>query len=476
MRRYEEIASAMAEQIRSQGIPVGTRLPSIRTLMVERGVGQSTAFQVYGLLEQWGLALSRQRSGYFVTSSASNDAQASLATGSRFDDPPTGSLVFSAIEVGQRAGVAPLGLAFPSPELFPLQRLARAIRHVARLSPTASTSRNLTPGNEALRRQIAIRYAGMGVSLRLDELIITDGATEALNLCLQAATRPGDIVAIESPCHYGTIQAIARLGLKPLEIPVTIASGIDLQALAEALRWQPVRACVFMPNVHQPTGITWTAEKKQALVGLLDRYDIPLIEDDVLGELYFEGRRPLPAKAYDAGGLVMHCSSFSKSLAPGYRVGWVAAGRYTERVRRLKLSTTGPTSGPVQDAIAEYLQAGGYDRHLRGLRVSLRQQLDDMAHAIATWFPDLTTYERPSGGHSLWVELPPHHDAATVFRAAARRGISIAPGPIFSASGGYTHHVRLNFGTPWNATLAAAMESLGGMLDAESYTACIRLA
>ncbi len=256
---------------------------------------------------------------------------------------------------------------------------------------------DLPPGNEHLRRQIAMRYMGMGISQPMEEIVVTSGALEALNLCLMAVTRPGDVVAVESPAFYAALQAIERLDLRAVEIPVDPVTGLDLDALADALKKHPIRACWFMTNFQNPTGVTLSLEKKKALVELLAAHEVPLIEDDVYGELHFEPEYPLPALAFDQQGLVMHCSSFSKTLAPGYRIGWTSAGRFTDKVQRLKLMTTLSASIPAQAGIADYLQHGGYDKHLRKLRGALNRQLGDMDSAIRRWLPHGVRRTHPSG-------------------------------------------------------------------------------
>jgi DNA-binding transcriptional MocR family regulator len=304
----------------------------------------------------------------------------------------------------------------------------------------------------------------MGIAQPAEELVVTNGALEALNLCLMAVTRPGDVVAIESPGFYAALQAIERLDLRAVEIPVDPRSGLDLDALEQALKNYPVRACWFMTNFQNPTGVTLTVEKKRTLVDLLDRHDVPLIEDDVYGELHFQAEYPLPARAFDKRGMVMHCSSFSKTLAPGYRIGWVAAGKFADKVQKLKLMTTLSSSIPVQAGLADYLQHGGYDRHLRKLRSALLAQLASMDAAIRRWMPPGVKWTRPDGGYFVWLEFPEPIDAMELHRLAIEHGISVAPGPMFSVSRAFENCIRLNFGHPWNAKIDDALRVLGELV------------
>src|SRR6202051_1795345 len=387
MKRYEALANSIADGIRSGQIPIGSRLPSLRQIIAQRGVSQSTVFRAYYLLEEWGLIRAEERAGSCVTPRAAvkqvpAHRDMPLADSTKVD---ISDLVFSVLDAAKHPDIVPLGSAFPSPQLFPLPRLAKSLAHATRLISPWSTVVDLPPGNEHLRRQIALRYMGMGISQPMEEVVITNGALEALNLCLMAVTRPGDVVAVESPGFYAALQAIERLDLRVVEIPVDPTTGLDLDALADALKKHPIRACWFMTNFQNPTGVTLSLEKKKTLVALLAEHEVPLIEDDVYGELHFQPEYPLPALAFDKQGLVMHCSSFSKTLAPGYRIGWTSAGRFTDKVQRLKLMTTLSASIPVQAGMADYLQHGGYDRHLRKVRNALRTQLRELDTSIRRW-------------------------------------------------------------------------------------------
>jgi DNA-binding transcriptional MocR family regulator len=319
----------------------------------------------------------------------------------------------------------------------------------------------LSPGDANLRRQIALRYMMDGLHVPSDEIVVTNGALEALNLCLMAVTRPGDTVLIESPTFYAALQSIERIGLKAVEVPSHPRDGVDLNSMEWALEHHKPKACWLMTNFQNPLGSLLSDDKKKDLVELLTRHQVPLIEDDVYGELYFGDKRPTPAKTFDTDGLVLNCSSFSKCLAPGYRVGWVAAGRYSKIIERLKLTTTMSASIPAQIALANYLQKGGYDKHLRNLRHTLLVNQIKFIDAIQRYFPEGTRLTKPRGGYFLWVKLPDGVKALEVHRLALANGISTAPGPIFSAQRGFTDYIRLNYGHIWDASMEASLATLG---------------
>ncbi|MEL1265409.1 PLP-dependent aminotransferase family protein [Pseudoxanthomonas putridarboris] len=464
MKRYQALAEDVARSIREGLLRPGEKLPSVRQTAARRKLSMATVFQAYYLLEARGLIRSRPRSGYYVAADAPRlppEPEAPSRPDGESRPVDVSELVFEVLESAMARQLVPLGSAFPSPLLFPLARLGRHLASAAQHLDPWSTVDDLTPGKLALRRQIALRYRIDGLPVSPEDIVITNGALEALNLCLQAVTRPGDAVVVESPCFYAALQALERQHLRAIEVPTHPRDGIDLEALETALQRQRPRACWLMTNFQNPLGSAMPDAKKQALVALLARHRVPLIEDDVYGELYFGERRPMPAKAYDTQGLVLHCASFSKCLAPGYRIGWAAPGRFAQAVARHKLTGSLATSAPAQMALAAYLEAGGYDRHLRRLRNTLAVQQQQYMEAVARHFPAGTRVTRPSGGYFLWLELPAGSDALALHRRALAHGISIAPGPIFSANRGFAHCLRLNYGHPMDARVEQAIAMLG---------------
>jgi DNA-binding transcriptional MocR family regulator len=462
LKLYEALAEELAGLMAAGVLRPGERLPSVRQQQERRGVSPSTVFQAYYQLEARGLIESRPRSGYYVAS------RRALATPepevSRPDAASTlvdvSELVFQVLEASRAPDIVPFGSAFPSPLLFPLDKLGRAVASSMRHIDPWSTVADLSPGNAELRRQIALRYQLDGVQVAPDDIVITNGALEALNLCLQAVARPGDTVLVESPSFYAALQALERIGLKAVEVATHPREGIELGALAAALAQHKPCACCLMTSFQNPLGSLMPPEKKQALAELLAAHDVPLIEDDVYGELYFGAQRPALAKRFDSKGLVMHCSSFSKCLAPGFRVGWAAAGRFSRQVERLKLTTSLAAAMPSQLALAEYLGQGGYERHLRQLRGALAGQLQKMLAAIEAYFPSGTRVTQPQGGYFLWVVLPESVDALALHQLALRQGISIAPGPMFSAKRGFRNCIRLNYGQVWDEGAVAVLGML----------------
>ena len=467
MKRYERYANEIGELIRTQALRPGDRLPSVRQASASRNISPSTVFEAYYLLEARGLVHARPRSGYYVNAQRlPAQAEPAIALPAlQTTSVEISDLVFEVLGSTRHLDVVPLGSAFPSPRLYPLDKLARSLTPAMRRLDSRRMVEDLTIGDERLRRQIGLRYVVEGTGVEMAEIVITNGAMEALNLCLQAVTRPGDVVAVESPTFYAALQALEHLNLRAVEVATHPRHGVDLASLADVLQRHPVKACWFMPNFQNPLGSLMPDSSKQAMVELLARHEVPLIEDDVYGEMYFDLRRPPPAKVYDRQGLVMHCSSFSKCLAPGYRVGWVAGGRFAPQIQRLKLMTTLSTAIPSQMALSDYLQRGGYDRHLRQLRLALASQQALALRVIAQYFPRGTRVTRPQGGYFLWVELPPQVDALQLHRLALSQSISIAPGHLFSADQRFSHCVRLNYGHPGDSRFEEALKTVGELAN-----------
>lgn len=462
MKRYEALAQDISESIASGAFRPGDRLPSVRETSESRGVSPSTVFQAYYLLEARGLVEPRARSGYFVSHASAAQAEPAASEPSAGEHQvEVSELVFQVLGHVRDRKLVPLGSAFPSPLLFPLPKVALALGKAARHLDPWKTVEDLTPGSPSLRRQIGLRYLSMGCNVDVQELVITNGAMEALNLCLETVTRPGDLVAVESPTFYAALQALERLNLRAVEVATHPRTGVDVPALAAVLEQHPVKACWLMPNFQNPLGSLMPDGAKQELVALLSRHEVPLIEDDVYGELYFGAHKPRPAKAWDKKGLVMHCSSFSKNLAPGYRVGWAAAGRFATALGKRKLMSSLAASVPAQEGLSDYLQGGGYDRHLRQLRQALAEQRRPVLRAIAKHFPPGTKVTQPEGGYFVWVELPQGVDALELHRLALSQDISIAPGHLFSADHRFSHHLRINFGHPENKRVEEALRTVG---------------
>ncbi|WP_322094514.1 aminotransferase-like domain-containing protein [Paraburkholderia bannensis] len=485
MPRYEQLADDIEAAVQSGVFGPGERIPSVRRASEQHGVSIKTVLHAYALLESRGVIESRPQSGFFVKARprmpAARGAQttakprraatpgelkpASKTVPAAAPAPVDVSrLVLSTLRSIGAQDAVPLGSPYPDPALYPWRRVNQYANAIARRHASWNLIDDLPPGNPELIRQIARRYAENGATIDPDEIVITVGATEAINLSLQAVAKPGDTVAVESPTYYAMLHAIERLGMRAIEVSTHPDTGIDLDALERVLKRQKVAACMVMPNFQNPLGFRMPDENKARLVELAAAHDLPVIENDVYQELYFGQTRPSSLKQFDTRGLVLHCASFSKSLSASYRIGWALPGRYRAQVEKLKFLNTLTTPSVPQVALADYLRHDGYDRHLRQLRRFYRQQARLMRAMIERFFPAGTRTSDPQGGYVLWVELPPRVDSMRLYQAALAQGITIGPGYMFSMRNDFHHYIRLNYSYPWTAQTEAALKTLGELI------------
>ncbi len=463
---YAELANSLQALVEQGTLRPGHRVPSVRRMSLQRGVSIATVLQAYTVLENRGYLEARPQSGYYVRPRAPF-----LGPEPRMAKPMAkpsyvgvNDLTAEIVERSSNSDFMPFGAACPHHSLFPNKKLARLLGSVARRDPSLISQHAMNWGYEPLTREISRRYLQGGVPLAHDELVVTIGCSEALNLCLRAVTKPGDTVAIETPAYFGFLEIIQSLNLRALEIPTSSRDGICLDALRDAIKQNDVKAVLVMPNFHNPLGSLMPNEKKKRLYELLCEFDLPAIEDDVYADTHFGDVRPKPLKAWDRDDRVMLCSSFGKTLAPSFRVGWAAPGRYLERVRRLKFTNTMGTAVVLQKTLADFLRDGGYDHHLRSLRRAYHQQLHLFAQTMQRHFPEGTRYSRPQGGNVIWVEFAPGIDTLKLYRDALKHRINTAPGALFSVKNRYNNCMRMSCGLPWAEEVEKALIKLGELV------------
>jgi DNA-binding transcriptional MocR family regulator len=462
---YEQLADRLAGLIEKSTYRPGERIPSIREMSRQQSTSISTVIMAYQLLEDRDLIESRPQSGYYVRPFNTGRLPEPEISAPGLDpcQVSLNQLVMMVLNDTRNPNLVKLGAALPNIELLPIEKINHIIASLARRWDNSTHQYQFLPGLERLRTQIARRAATYGCALSPNDIIITSGGTEALGLCLRAACRPGDIVAIETPMYFGTLQTMEVLGARVLEIPTHPRDGISLGALQFAIEHNPVRAVLVISNFNNPLGSCIPDERKKDLVELLGRHDIPLIENDVSGEIYFSDKRPSVAKAFDNKGLVMLCSSFSKDISPDLRVGWAAPGRYRDQVEWLKFTNTVSTSTLAQMAVTEFLESGNYDRHLRRIRREYARNVTLMSQAVMRYFPPETRVTRPTGGFVMWVQLPETVDSLELYKLALKGGIALAPGQLFSPTYQFPNFIRLN-AAEWTYSTERALEQLGEMV------------
>jgi len=460
---YLQVANGVEKMITDDILKIGDKLPSVRLLSEEYGISMGTAFQAYYHLEGKGLIESRPKSGYYVRFNFK-----------RFPDLPNviqPEPISSEVSVKDTIAsiygdvASPIkmnfAIAVPDASLLPTAKINKSVIHALRKSKDHCIGYENTQGNIDLRKQIVKLAFNWGGKFKTDDIIVTSGCLEAINLCLRAVTQNGDTVAVESPNYFGIYQSLENMGLKVVEISSNPSTGLDIDCMEKSIDKFNIKACIVTPNFNNPSGSCMPEENKRHLVEVITKHNIALIEDDIYGELYFGRSRPRTCKYYDTKGLVMHCASLSKSLAPGYRVGWTIPGKFTEDVKQIKRISDISSPSLTQAAMAHFLGNGRYEYHLKNLRKALHTQYLKYTQAIIQYFPEGTKLSRPQGGFVLWVELPGKVNASKLRLEAMKHHISVVPGKIFSVRCNYHNFIRISFGKPWNEDMDYGLMMLG---------------
>ena len=459
---YQRIAQQLAEDIRRGVYRPGERVPSVRKMSRQLSVSHATVLQAYANLEDQGMIRARPQSGFYVHQTPVLTAPTpDIAQVERPKLVTRSSIINQVLSESRREGLIPLGAAVPHVDYLPVRALHQQLAKVTRFHSPRAFSYMFSPGYEPLRRQVAIRMRDAGVVVDSSEIVITHGCVDALQMSLRVLTKPGDLIAAESPTYYGLLQLADLLGLKVIEIPSDPDTGMSLEALQLAAGQWPIKALVLTARLSNPLGVSIPDHRQKQLLSLAARFYIQIVEDDIYGELMFDQGQYKALKSNDRDGRVIYCSSFSKTLSPGVRIGWVIAGRHQAEIERLQTFSTHSACSVTQMGVAAYLENGGYDRHLRAIRQEYRKNLSAFQLAVQRYFPEGTQMTRPKGNFILWVSLPVRVNTQDLHVRALERGISIAPGLIFSNTEQFNHCIRLNCGLPWNNETERALRTLG---------------
>lgn len=457
---YQKIASCLEEQIKNGTLKIGDKMPSLRMLHQEYGVSLNTVIQSYFELESKGLIVSRPQSGYYVNYKPTLLSVPSTSQPTsrieRVHEEDIISKVYSSISNKE---ITRFSLGVPENELLPIAKLNKELTHAMRSLSGGGTEYEEIQGNLKLRNDIArLTYTWNG-NIAGNEIVTTSGAMNAISFGLMALTQKGDAIAVESPVYFGILQLAKTLGLEVIELPTHPVTGIEVGALKRVL--SKIKLCILVANFNNPLGSCMPDENKKEVVKMLTGYGIPLIEDDLYGDLYFGSNRPKPCKAFDEEGMVLWGGSVSKTLAPGYRVGWIAPGKFMDKIIHQKLIHSVSSTTITQEAVANFLEKGRYEYHLRRLRKELHTNSLRFSRAISEYFPEDTKISRPQGGFMLWVELDKKIDTVELYHKAINKKISIAPGRIFSLQNQFNNCMRLSYGQRWSEDIDNKLKSLG---------------
>ncbi len=466
---YQKIASRIETQIYNGVLKFGDKLPSLRIIQQEHGVSISTALQAYYSLEAKSLITTKPRSGYYVIFSIKNLPKNPVKT-SPDETPSMYSKTDIIIDLYHNLnvkGIINFSLGAPTKELLPVAKLSKTMHETIGKLNAGGTYYEKIEGSENLRRQIAQRTLLWGGNLQEKDIVITAGCTQALSLSLMAVTSPGDTIVVESPVFFGILQLANILGLKVIELPTDSITGMDLEALKKVVQQQKISAILIISNFNNPLGSVMPDANKKEIVKIIQEYEIPLIEDDICGEIYYGKNRPTTCKSFDTSGLVLWVGSFSKTLSGGYRVGWVAPGKFLKEILRLKLCLSSSSTPITQETIAAFLIKGRYDYHLRKLRNTLQANSIQYITTIAANFPEDTRVSKPQGSFLLWVELNSKIDCNLLFEKAKNKGIVFTPGSIFTLQEQYKNCLRLSYAIVWSSEIKSGLIQLGNLIKEE---------
>jgi len=463
---YLQVANNIEGMIEQDVLKIGDKLPSVRILSEEQGISMSTAFQAYYHLENKGLIEPRPKSGYYVRFSPKSfpDLPTCCEPIKKIKHSSVGEIITEVFRDFDTESQLNFAVAVPPLELLPIAKLNKSLMYAMRNTNGSGLNYESIQGNLNLRNQIARMSLLWGGKITGDDVITTTGCMDAITLCLNAVTKPGDTIAVESPSYHGILQLAESFSLKVLELPTNPVYGVELDYLKKALKQYKIKALVLIPNFHNPLGSCMPEENKMELVKLLTSENIPLIEDDIYGEMHFGKSRPKTCKTCDESGMVLYCSSFSKSLAPGYRVGWTIPGNFKEKILQLKLNHTISSSTLPQAAIGHFLEHGRYEHHLRSLRKTLHTQCLRYVQAIKEYFPEGTRLSRPQGGFVLWLELDRNINTIDLFQLALKHHINISPGRMYTLQDRYYNCLRLTFAQPWSEKVEKGIKKLGELV------------
>ena len=461
---YLGLADTLGRLIANGALKVGEKLPSIRTVSKEYGVSKNTVVQAYLVLESRSLIHSKPQSGFYVSGEAARilPVPAVSNPGQQSQPKEADGLIGKVFQNLNNKAITQLSLSVPDQSFLPVAKLNKSMVAAIHSLPGSGTAYGDIQGNLRLRRYIAKWSFTWGGNLGVDEIVTTAGTMNAISFGLMALTKPGDTIAVESPVYYGILQLAKHLGLKVLELPTHPVTGIDIHALRAVVH--TIRLCLLVSNFNNPLGSCMPEEHKKQVVEILTAAQVPLIEDDIYGDVYFGEKRPKPCKAFDKEGIVLWCGSFSKTLAPGYRVGWVAPGKYIKTILRQKAFHSISSTALTQEAIAHFLENGWYEKHLSLLRKKLYGNSLQFIRSLGEYFPEGTKVSRPPGGFVLWVELGNRTNTAELYEKAMSQGISIAPGRMFTLQDQFHHCMRLSYGLEWNEELENKLKVLGKLV------------
>lgn len=462
--RYQALADQLAQALRDGRYPAGTRLPAIRELCETHRASLATVTHALHRLEDAGLIEARPRQGFFACALPMTRAIKHASVDAEALDARRARLLELA---AARAGQLSLGhLALPT-ALLPLAVLARLTRQQL-LGSTAALADATTFGSIELRQAVAGRLVRQGCAVDAEDLVITSGESDSLQLCLGLLAPPSARVAVTRPVPFRLLELMSARGLEVVELPIAADGHQVVAALEAALAAgpQPLAACMVNDALSIAAGTAWSDDARRALVALCTRHGLPLVEYDLFTELPLGAEAPRLFKSFDTDDRVLHCGSLSCVTGIGMSVGWIASGRHRLQLRAARAVHGDLLPGLADRVLAAFMASEDYDRHLRRLRRRLAQQLAAWRAAITAAFPPGTEVGTSPSGYQFWLRLPGGRDAAELLGRARQHGLGFVPGAVFTLGTELDHCLRLTAGHALDKERLAALQLLGKLARA----------
>lgn len=480
---YVQLRDQVRALVHGGNLRPGDRIPATRELAVQLGVHRTTVANAYAELESEGLILGHVGRGTFICGAPEGlkitpapptlNGNGGVRWESLFADE-RGEETLSRLVQPVTSDSISFVTARPDEKLFPVSELAECCQTVIKRDGSTILQFGPSDGYPPLKAALAEMLRSEGMAVRDENLLITGGCQQALDLICKAFLRPGDSVLLENPTYPGAIAIFAGARVRCLGVPVHtemgpgMTPGADLEAIEATLLSNRVKLMVLTPDFHNPTGTTMPLAARRKLLEIAARYQVPIIEDHIYARLH-GANSPLPSlKQLDRSNLVIQIDSFSKVSFPGLRVGWcVAPSNVIERLRLVKQTTDLHTDQLAQAILAEFMRRGLLARHIAKMRKEYAKRLAVMETALARHMPEGTTWTRPSGGMCLWVELPPGFDTSELLIHIRERGVLFAPGRYFYLQNPQPNTLRLSFTNVDEKRISRGIATLGELLRQE---------
>lgn len=462
MFKYEEISNYIVEGITNKALYSGNKLQSLRSTAKQFNCSVSVVLQAYEDLIARGIIKAVEKSGYFILPSLSckipepqkyNHSLKALSS-------KTNNYTEKIIEMAMNRDILPLGAAIPDVSILSTKKIIKSLNNIIKDNTACINSYTPAKGSIELRIEIANYMFDKGVFIDPEEIVITNGCAEALYIAIQCSTNPGDTVAIETPVFFSLISILEKLKMNVVEIPTSPITGMELDILEEIIMKEKVKTVIFSPTFQNPLCSVMPPCNKKRLYHISEKYNLTLIEDDIYGDCSFDGQKHFPVKSFDKSKRIIYCSSFSKTLAPGLRIGWAIPGKRLDNFTNFKqISSLGGTL-LTQLAIADYLKHGFYKSHLSNFQKNIYLQTTQMKMLIKKILPDNIKVSNPTGGYFLWLELDDKINSYNIHNIAFSKHIGIVPGPVFSSSDKYLNCIRISCGNPITEKIIKGLEVL----------------